>query len=233
MRHLLAIPILGIAITALSSCSPQAEGTRGFGAVITDSGMKANTDRNHRDDITQHLKNDLDAALAPNWSSRVIIDELPTWIPGVEPTDGDWRWRRATVHITLLGAGPLAHSPDDLRQGVVDYMTKKVTARATNLTVTITQEAISVPAAAQSTASQSTASMSTANMSTAAAAPTPATHVAASARTYTIQANDTLADISTLFYGAPEHWRLIVAANPGMNPADLKPGSVLNIPARP
>ena len=223
MRHLLAISILGIAVTALSSCSPQAEGTRGFGAVITDSGMKANTDRNHRDDITQHLKNDLDAALAPNWSSRVTIDELPTWIPGVEPTDGDWRWRRATVHITLLGAGSLAHSSDELRLGVVDYMTKKVTAPATNLTVTVTQEAISVPAASQSTAAQSTG----------AAAPTPATHLAASARTYTIQANDTLADISTLFYGAPEHWRLIVAANPGMNPADMKPGSVLNIPVRP
>lgn len=217
MRYVLAISIIGIAITALSSCSPQAEGTRGFGAVITDSGMKANTDRNHRDDITQHLKNDLDAALAPNWSSRVTIDELPTWIPGVEPTDGDWRWRRASVHITLLGAGTLAHSPDDLRQGVIDYLTKKVTAPATNLTVTITQEAISIPAASLSTA----------------AAPTPVTPLTASARTYTIQANDTLADISTLFYGAPEHWRLIVAANPGMNPADLKPGSVLNIPARP
>lgn len=206
MRPLIAVSSL--LIVTLSACSPQAEGTRGFGAVITDTGMKANTDRNHRDDITQHLKNDIDAALAPNWTCRVAIDELPTWVPGIEPTDGDWRWSRATVHITLLGSGSLAHTTDDLRQGVIDYMTKKVTAPATNLTVTISQEALAPVAPA-------------------------ATQHSHSPRTYTIQNGDTLADISTLFYGAPEHWRLIVTANPGLNPGALQPGTVLTIPVRP
>ena len=213
MRPLIAVSSL--LIVALSACSPQAEGTRGFGAVITDSGMKANTDRNHRDDITQHLKNDIDAALAPNWTCRVAIDELPTWVPGVEPTDGDWRWSRATVHITLLGSGSLAHTTDDLRQGVIDYMTRKVTAPATNLTVTVSQETLTPAAPAT-------------------APPAPAaTQLSNSPRTYTIQSGDTLADISTLFYGAPEHWRLIVTANPGLNPAALQPGTVLTIPVRP
>lgn len=220
MRPLTALSSL--LLVCLCGCSPQAEGSRGFGAVITDSGMKANTDRNHRDDITQHLKNDIDAALVPNWTARVVIDELPSWVPGVDPTDGDWRWSRATVHITLLGSGSLAHTTEDLRQGVIDYMTKKVTAPATNLTVTITQEALA-PIPASSPAPTPTPG---------AAAPV-ATQLSASPRSYTIQANDTLADISTLFYGAPEQWRLIVTANPGLNPAELKPGTVLTIPARP
>lgn len=210
MRHFIVVTLVAILATTLSSCSQHAEGSRGFGAVITDSGMKANTDRNHRDDTTQHLVSDINAALAPNWTSRVAIDELPTWVPGVEPTDGEWRWSRATVHITLLGSGSLTHTLEDVRQGVITYMTKKVTAPATNLTVDISQEALT----------------------TASTAPA-ATHFPPSARTYTIQTNDTLADISTLFYGAPEHWRLIVGANPGLDPAGLKPGTVLTIPARP
>ena len=203
----LVLVVSSLMIVALSACSPQAEGTRGFGAVITDSGMKANSDRNHRDDITQHLKNDIDAALVPNWTARVVIDELPTWVPGIDPTDGDWRWSRATVHITLLGSGSLAHTTADVRQGVIDYMTRKVTAPATNLTVTVSQEALAPAAPA-------------------------ATQLSTNPRTYTIQSGDTLADISTLFYGAPEHWRLIVTANPGLNPAALQPGSVLTIPVR-
>lgn len=215
MRPIIALSSL--LLVSLCGCSPQAEGSRGFGAVITDSGMKANTDRNHRDDVTQHLKNDLDAALAPNWSSRVVIDELPTWVPGIEPTDGDWRWSRATVHITLLGSGSLAHTTEDLRQGVIDYMTKKVTAPTAHLTVAISQEALSPAPAPASIPAQAPAT----------------TQLAGQPRTYAIQANDTLADISTLFYGAPEQWRLIVNANPGLNPADLKPGTVLTIPARP
>jgi nucleoid-associated protein YgaU len=72
---------------------------------------------------------------------------------------------------------------------------------------------------------------------TVAAAPAPASApvtataaVSATPRTYTVQPGDTLADISTLFYGAPEHWRRITTANPAVDPARLSPGTVLSIP---
>ncbi len=217
MRPLIAaalfIYLVGLPLLCLSSCAQQPEGTRGFGAVITDNGIKSNTDRNQRDDVIQHLTRDIDAALAPNWTARVRIDELPTWVTGNDPTDGDWRWHQATVHITLLGSGSLAHSIEEIRQGVSDYLAPQVIAAKTHLSVNVVIEPLAqTPVATVATA----------------------TTVAVSGpRTYTIQAGDTLADISTLFYGAPEHWRLIVNANPGLNPAALAAGSVLTIPPRP
>ena len=50
---------------------------------------------------------------------------------------------------------------------------------------------------------------------------------------YSVQPGDTLADISTIFYGAPEHWRLLITANPGLDPAQMTVGSVLTIPPKP
>ena len=213
MRPLIAAALF-IPLLCLGSCAQQAEGTRGFGAVITDSGFKSNTDRNQRDDVIQHLTRDIDAALAPNWTARVRIEELPTWVPGADPTDGDWRWQQATVHVTLLGSGSLAHTTEEIRQGVSDYLTPQVIAPKTHLSVTVVLEQLAVQPPATATTAATTAAVS-------------------GPRTYTIQAGDTLADISTLFYGAPEHWRLIVNANPGLNPAALAPGSVLTIPPRP
>lgn len=213
---------LFLSLTCLSSCAQQAEGTRGFGAVITDDGFKSNTDRNQRDAIIEHLTHDIDAALTPNWTARVHIDELPTWVPSVDPADGDWRWHQATVHITLLGNGSLAHTVEEIRTGVSDYLSPRVIASKTHLLVSVVLEPLSaplLPVPLLPTAQPSTAVASSVAVS--------------GPRTYTIQAGDTLADISTLFYGAPEHWRLIVNANPSLNPAALAPGSVVTIPPRP
>lgn len=49
---------------------------------------------------------------------------------------------------------------------------------------------------------------------------------------YTIQAGDTVADISTAFYGSPEHWRSIMRANPGLDAANLAVGTTIVIPER-
>jgi LysM repeat protein len=208
-----------VPLLLLGACAPQLEGTRGYGAIITDEGIKANNDRNHREDVSQHLTRDIDAALAPNWTARVRIDELPTWISTTDANDGDWRWSRATVHITLIGAGSLAHTIEEIRQGVLDYLTPRVHSPATNLTVLVVTEAAAPPAANPA--------------ANPAASPVTSSVAVRGSRTYTIQAGDTLADISTLFYGAPEHWRVLINANPGLNPAALAPGTVLVIPARP
>ena len=207
-----ALAFLSLAVVALDGCAPTVEGSRGNGALLTDDGrIIANTDRHHRDETVRHITTDLDAAVAPGWTSRVVIDELPTWVPGIEPNDGDWRWAKATVHLTLTGSGPLTHPPEELRQGVVDYLAKRVRQPTKNLSVTLTSAA----------SPEQT--------------PMPATQSDPpnSARTYHIQPGDTLADISTIFYGAPEHWRLLITANPGLDPAQMTVGSVLTIPPKP
>ena len=50
---------------------------------------------------------------------------------------------------------------------------------------------------------------------------------------YTTVAGDTFAGISTAFYGTPQHWHLIADANPRIDAADLKAGTVLVIPPKP
>lgn len=50
---------------------------------------------------------------------------------------------------------------------------------------------------------------------------------------YTVQAGDSLAELSVAFYGTPDHWRRIADANPGTAGGQLKPGTVIVIPAKP
>ena len=50
---------------------------------------------------------------------------------------------------------------------------------------------------------------------------------------YTVQAGDSLAELSVAFYGTPDHWRRIADANPGTAGGLLKVGSVIVIPAKP
>ena len=50
---------------------------------------------------------------------------------------------------------------------------------------------------------------------------------------YTVQAGDSLAELSVAFYGTPDHWRRIADANPGTAGGLLKPGTVIVIPAKP
>jgi len=50
---------------------------------------------------------------------------------------------------------------------------------------------------------------------------------------YRVQKGDTLASISIVFYGTADYWRHIVAANPGLNGADLPVGEVIQVPLKP
>jgi hypothetical protein len=50
---------------------------------------------------------------------------------------------------------------------------------------------------------------------------------------YTVQAGDSLAELSVAFYGTPDHWRRIADANPGTAGGQLRPGTVIVIPAKP
>ena len=203
-------PLLPCLLALCCACSPGPEGTRGSGMVLTSDGrMISNTDVNERAETVRHLVGDLNQAIAPDWTSAVVIDELPTWVAGSSDGDGEWRWPRITALITLTptGSGDLPLAPETLRAAVEDYLVKKSKA----VTVTITSQE-------RKAASQAPEAI----------ARTPG---AAAPRTYTVQAGDTLADVSTVCLGAPERWREIVAANPGLDPAKLVPGQVLTIPA--
>mgnify|MGYP001580637655 CR=1 FL=1 len=57
--------------------------------------------------------------------------------------------------------------------------------------------------------------------------------VAGIGKTYTVRSGDTLEKISKQAYGKKSQWKAIAAANPGINPANLKIGAVLSIPEAP
>lgn len=52
----------------------------------------------------------------------------------------------------------------------------------------------------------------------------------AAGRTYTVRDGDTLSRIAAAYYGQDDAWPRILDANPGIDPAALKPGTVLTIP---
>jgi nucleoid-associated protein YgaU len=206
MRRLL-VPVL---VVACAGCGPAPEGSRGSGVIVTADGrFVPNTDVVQRSETVKHIQEDVDRAIAPGWHSLVAIDELPVWHEGI--LDGDWRWQTVTATVTLRGSGPLAVSEAELKTGIERYLA----AKAKQVRVKVERAAVPV------------ASVPLPREGSAIGAPP------AGPRTYTVQPGDTLADISVLFYGAPEAWRQIIAANPGLDPAKLVPGTVLVIPPRP
>lgn len=184
------------------------------GILITDGFVGINSDANQRKLVAENIRTSLDADLAPHWRSAVSINELPAWEDGLREMDGTWVWPAATVAVELTGDGSGAPCPlgdAEISQAIRAYFAKRLVRKAPSgaCTVAVTR----VQAAAPATA--------------AAVAP------ASGPRTYTVQAGDTLADISSAFYGSPQHWRRIQAANPGLDAGALKPGTVLAIPAAP
>ena len=61
--------------------------------------------------------------------------------------------------------------------------------------------------------------------------PAPLTPTTTPGGTHTVAKGETLGDISATHYGTTKHWRKIVEANPGLDPARLKIGQVIQIPA--
>lgn len=59
----------------------------------------------------------------------------------------------------------------------------------------------------------------------------PAAPAVSGQQTYVIQAGDTLAAISAVFYGSVQPWRRILDANPGLDAAALPVGQAIIIPS--
>jgi LysM repeat protein len=198
------------------------------GFIMTSDGqMLANTDENQRAHTADTIRGQLDQQLGGHWLSSVAIAELPEYESDERGQEDGWRWAKATVAVELVGDGaaPATGKVEEVRAAVFDFLRRRVDRPKTNLTVTVTERtdparfaALRAPGARPAPAAAP------------AAIPAPA---APGQRSYTIQAGDTLADISTAFYGSPQHWRRIAEANPGLDAAHLQPGTVIAIPPAP
>ncbi len=216
MRCLLlaAIPLLPF---LLAGCGDTGAGGRATGVVFSADGrVYANSAENHRADTIRHLRDDIGGALGAGWTVAVAIDELPAWKADSLGDGGDWRWKTCTARVSITGTGQPAVPTSQIEGEVRSYLAK----RAATVAVTVETKENTEPAPVAA---------APAPVSAPATAATPA----AGPRTYRVQPGDTLADISTVFYGAPEHWRRIVEANPGLDPARLAPGLDLVIPPKP
>lgn len=204
---------LALACLLALACAGCGEGeTRGI--LITDGFVGVNSDINQRKLAADTIRTSLDTDLAPHWHSNVAIAELPIWEDGLREMDGSWAWKAATVTVELVGDGsgqPCPLSDAEIQDAIRTYFAKRLVRKAPAGACTVTVSR-SQPAALA-----------------APPAPVPAT----GPRSYTVQAGDTLADISSAFYGSPQHWRRIQAANPGVDAGALRPGTVLAIPAAP
>jgi LysM repeat protein len=198
-------------------------GCGGRGVVLSGAGARDNTPSNARAHVSGLIARDLDARLGRQGRAEVTLAELPEWTPEGGRRSEGWHWKRATVQIDLVGAAePPALDPDAVRAVLDARLRPAVIGGNRNLLVRISALADADRYAALAAADHRVAPRSTAG---------PAPEL--SERRYTVQRGDTLAEISAAFYGTPQHWRAILAANPGLDAGALRGGESLRIPALP
>ncbi len=167
--------------------------------------------RHHAYELEQELSGD---GVAP---SRVAIAELPAYSTD-EFDMGQWLYESITATVTV----PVSQQveAEALQERARDFFLSYREGFSTPIQVTLVRGPIQpLPEAAVPDESAEEASD--------AAHPVA---LADPARTYIVQEGDTLGEISSVFYGTPRHWREIIAANPGLDPADLPVGQELVIP---
>lgn len=138
--------------------------------------------------------------------ATVVITPGPRWRSESRTRAEGWYWDMARIDITVSGT-VTDQERADLIDAAMDALDGTMTGGNDSLLVTVSGGALAPMA-------------------------TPA-QITTSVRRYTITSGDTMADISTAFYGTPQHWRAILAANPGLDPAHLVAGVQIVIPAQP
>jgi hypothetical protein len=227
MRHLAALVLLTL-LFLLSSCDDDSRGLM----ISCDGTLMSNTPANQRTRVISRIVKDLNAQLGEHWLCTVAIAELPEYDEDFNRGYPDnWFWSKVTVQVALIGDGQqeLPQTSQSLHDAVWEYMRRRVDRPKRNLTIEISTNVDAARFAVLTRGPASPAAQP-------GAAPTPGAQAApraAGSRTYTVQAGDTLAIISSVFYGTSERWRLIVQANPGLDAAHLVPGMVITIPPAP
>jgi LysM repeat protein len=214
----------------LSSCGDE----RSSGMIVTsDGGMFANSASNTRLLAQRNIDHNLLRYLGDHWRSQTTIAQLPEWLDD-HGLDADWRWTQCDAVVELIGDGShgLPISADEIRDGVHEYLQGRVEQSRHHLTVTVRvltdpqrfAAVLHPPKAQGDTLSEPPAIATATPVAVTTAAP-------AGPRTYEVQLGDTLADISIAFYGSSRYWKLIVKANPDLDPTNLTVGQRLVIPA--
>jgi nucleoid-associated protein YgaU len=193
--------LLGFALVCLLPISGCGD-AMSRGLIITGDGkVGANNARNQRENAQDALRCAIEDDLGEGSSAKVVITEMPLWIEERAVDDGVWRWERITATVQVSAPVELSEAKrSELQDASHAYLMGKLRKKD--------------PALLMLTVAFGTAG--------------PQAPVAQSAgqRTYLVQPGDTLADISTAFYGSPQHWRRIADANPG----GTAPGATIVIP---
>ena len=198
------------------------DGRHSPGFVLGGDGQpRYNNSANVRAETERTIERALNRELAPSWRSNVAIADEPRWSDLREA----WLWPATAVRVELSGdaAVPPALDTPTVTAAVVEYFAGRLADAKEQVTVTVTT--VARPAAPATP-------VVAAPVVVAAQAPAeaaPATQPG-DAQRYQIQAGDTLARISAVFYGSPKHWRQIVDANPGLVPEALRVGQEIVIP---
>ena len=193
-------------VLILSGCEAASRGV-----VFTGNGkVGANTARNQRENAQDAVRISIEDDLGQGASVSVAIDELPIWIENDLGGEGDWKWPRLTARVVVNPPAGKPLPPAKLAEYTTDvggYLLAKVVKKDPQQFSLSLNEGV--------------------------VAPVPAVVPAAAAagpRSYVVQEGDTLALISTAFYGSPQHWRRILDANPGVAAEAITPGVRLLVP---
>jgi LysM repeat protein len=205
--------LLAMLLATVCSC-----GSDGRGFVFDEQGGGDNTPERARDRTARRLCNVIHDEVAITGDIQVHIREMPTWHDGGRHREEGWYFAYASVTVRVP-ASDNSHD-DDIREAARSYLRPAVIGGIDDIAITVehsqpspTPENVAVTEISPA----STASTAPANKS----------------GTYIIQAGDTLAQISAVFYGSPQHWRRIAEANAGLDPADLHIGETIRIPPAP
>lgn len=195
-----------VLVLILSGCDAASRGI-----VFTGNGkVGVNNARNQRENAMDAVRVAIEDDLGQGASVSVAIDELPIWVDDPLGGDGDWKWPRLTARVVVAPAAGASLPPAKLEEYTADvraYLLGKVVKKdPQQLALTLTVGA-AAPAAIK-----------------------PVAPAADGPRSYVVQEGDTLALISTAFYGSPQHWRRILDANPGVAAEAVKPGVRLLVP---
>jgi len=222
-------------LACLSLASAACFGGRPHGVVVdTDGSMLSMTAENMRLVHGHRLAETLQHELGEGWQAQAQINQLPIWD---EDHDPKWYYPRASV--TLLLRPPDGQSLDHERIGELarEAFGYRVgdgnDPQLLELRVEMTEELQPPPDRPLPAADAEGVETVEPETDDPAAEPAAATPVDAGGWQYRIEAGDTLAAISSAFYGSPQHWRRIAEANPELDPAALTAGTSIRIPAPP
>lgn len=210
--RLALVPVLTTALFALPACR---SGQPPMGVIIGADGQAAfHNAANVRAETERTIERALARELAPSWRSTVAIADDPRWDDDRE----SWRWPATMVRVELSGDASVPPPLDapTITAAVIDYFANRLIDAKQPVQVTVATAAAREAAPADP-----------------AAPAAPANAPANGPQPYTIQPGDTLARISAVFYGSPQHWRRIVEANPGLQPENLAVGREIVIPPAP